>query len=189
MLRDVTPEAGAAPSSSARSGCDAQLTICLPKERVPAARTAVAKTKEPLRRRCRVLIIDDHTDSADSLGLLLRQYGYDVAVAYTGKAGIEKARRFRPRVVLCDIGLPDGMDGYAVARAFRGDPKASRTYVVALSGYGRDEDRRRARDAGFDVHLTKPVDCAELRRLLEAASQNSGATIEAEDTSAAAVAV
>lgn len=120
---------------------------------------------------CRVLIIDDHADSADSLGLLLRQYGYTVAITYSGRTGIEAARRIPPRVVVCDISLPDGMDGYAVARALRADAQLGGTYLVALSGYDREEDQRRALEAGFDVHLTKPVDCAALQLLLASATR------------------
>jgi CheY-like chemotaxis protein len=72
----------------------------------------------------------------------------------------------RPEVVLCDIGLP-GMDGYEVARAFRGDPELRSAYLIALTGYGQEEDQRQAREAGFDVHMTKPVDPDALRRILE----------------------
>jgi CheY-like chemotaxis protein len=81
---------------------------------------------------------------------------------------MERAREFRPEVVLCDLGLPGGMDGYAVARAMRKDPDLSAALLIATTGYGQAEDQRRCREAGFDAHLTKPVDFGELQRLLAA---------------------
>jgi signal transduction histidine kinase len=105
----------------------------------------------------RVLIIEDNRDSADSLSLLLQLGGHDVVVAYNGRDGIAQARRFRPDVVLCDLGLP-GMTGFEVARALRDDPATATARLIAVSGYGQDEDQRRARAAGFDDHLIKPVD-------------------------------
>ncbi len=92
--------------------------------------------------------------------------GHGVAVAYSGNAGLAKAREFRPEVVLCDIGLPGGMDGYAVAGALRREPATASAYLVALTGYAQPEDQRRALDAGFDAHLSKPPDLKALERLL-----------------------
>ena len=86
----------------------------------------------------------------------------------TGAAGVMAAGQFQPAVVLCDLGLPGGMSGYDVARALRSDPAHAGLRLVAVSGYGQPEDRERARSAGFDLHLTKPVDPAELRLLLAA---------------------
>ena len=114
-------------------------------------------------RRC--LVIEDHTDAAESLALLLQLTGHEAEVAFDAASGIEKARSFRPDVVLCDIGLP-GMDGYGVARALRADPETRSAFLIALTGYGQEEDRRRALEAGFDAHLTKPADLDALRRLL-----------------------
>lgn len=88
-------------------------------------------------------------------------------MAYTGSQGLEAAHQFRPEVVLCDIGLP-GMDGYAVARRLREDPETASSRLVALTGYGRDEDRQLAEEAGFDLHLVKPVAPDELRQHLQA---------------------
>jgi CheY-like chemotaxis protein len=89
--------------------------------------------------------------------MLLELCGHEVGVAYTGPDGVEAAARLRPDVVVCDIGLP-GMDGYEVATALRGREETARAKLIAVTGYGRDEDRRRALEAGFDRHLTKPVD-------------------------------
>ncbi|MDB5491617.1 MAG: hybrid sensor histidine kinase/response regulator [Micavibrio sp.] len=119
----------------------------------------------PDDKKGRVLVIEDNVDTADSISWLLEIEGYEVETAHSGVEGLEKAKSFLPRVVLCDIGLP-GLDGYQVARQIRNDPKLSATYVIALTGYGRDEDQRQAREAGFDLHLTKPVDHANLKRAL-----------------------
>ena len=113
----------------------------------------------------RVLIIEDNADTAESLRLLLQLMGHNAAVAHTGETGIEAARRLKPDVVLCDIGLP-GMDGYAVASHLRDDEAMSKAFLVAVTGYGQDDDQRRARDAGFDLHLTKPADPNAIERLL-----------------------
>ena len=97
--------------------------------------------------------------------MLLELIGHEVEVAFDGADGLAKARASRPEVVLCDIGLP-GMDGYAVARALRAAPETASAFLIALTGYGQDDDRRRALEAGFDAHLTKPADLEDLRRLL-----------------------
>jgi signal transduction histidine kinase/DNA-binding response OmpR family regulator len=137
--------------------------------RLPLHDAAALAPPEPAPARadapggCRVLIIEDHADAAESLRMLFSFSGHDVHVVHTGPDGVSAARRLAPDVVLCDIGLP-GMDGYAVARALRQDRLASR--LIALSGYGREDDLRRSREAGFDLHLTKPVDFPELQRVL-----------------------
>jgi CheY-like chemotaxis protein len=117
-------------------------------------------------RPLRVLVIEDNSDAAETLGDLLRLFGHEAKVALSGPAGLETARSLRPDVVLCDISLP-GMDGYAVAGSLRSEPATQATRLVALTGYGRDSDRQRTRDAGFDLHLVKPVEPLELKRLLE----------------------
>ncbi len=114
----------------------------------------------------RVLVIEDNRDAAESMRILFAMTGHEVQVAHAGPAGVAAARAFHPQVVLCDIGLPGGMDGYAVARAIRCDPGLRTVRLIALSGYGQEEDRRRSREAGFDAHLIKPVDFADLRRLI-----------------------
>jgi PAS domain S-box-containing protein len=117
----------------------------------------------------RVLVIDDNEDGAESLRLLLEASGHRVEVAHDGRTGLELARRFAPDVVLCDIGLADGPSGYDVARALRSDAAAAGACLVALTGYGQEEDLRRAKEAGFDLHRTKPIDPAELQRLVAGA--------------------
>ena len=142
-----------------------EFVVRLPPADAPGAAGAAAG---PVTARAgaagrRVLVIEDNADVAESLRVLLVLAGHEVEVAASGSAGVEAAGRFRPAVVLCDLGLP-GMDGYAVARALRADPATAGVRLVSVSGYGQEEDRRKAREAGFDETLVKPVDPAELVR-------------------------
>jgi signal transduction histidine kinase len=125
----------------------------------PTGRLAVAEG-------LRVLLVDDNVDGADSLATLVRLAGHDTRVAHDGPGALEAAAAFRPQVVVLDIGLP-GLTGYEVARRLRADPDLSGVALVAVTGYGRDEDRERSREAGFDHHLTKPVEFALLLDLLK----------------------
>jgi signal transduction histidine kinase len=136
-----------------------------------SANPASAHRGEPPRGLRRVLIIEDNRDAAETLSDILETWGYDVRIAHDGEKGLAAAGKFGPGAVLLDIGLP-GMDGYEVARKLREGPLSS-GLLVALTGYGHDEDRRRSREAGFDVHLTKPVAPAELRRILSAIPENA----------------
>ncbi|HYG77381.1 MAG TPA: response regulator [Planctomycetota bacterium] len=114
----------------------------------------------------RILIIEDNVDSAESLQLLLEMSGHTVHVAFRGADGVALARSFKPEIVLCDIGLPGGMDGYAVAGELRRDPATQNASLIALTGYGQVEDQQRAQQAGFEMHITKPVDPDELEKRL-----------------------
>ena len=125
----------------------------------------MAISPDPPVRCCRILVVEDNRDAAETLRDLLELFGCTVQVAGSGSVALETARQFRPEVVLCDLGLP-GMDGYAVVAELRRDPDTASTCFAAISGYGEEEDRRRSRRAGFDLHLTKPVDPADLDRLL-----------------------
>ena len=109
--------------------------------------------------------IEDNRDAADSLRMLLQLLGHQVTVAYTGPEGVRLARQSLPDVVLCDIGLP-GLDGYGVASELRRDPATAGAALIAITGYGQEEDRQRSRQAGFDHHLTKPVNADILQPLL-----------------------
>jgi CheY-like chemotaxis protein len=113
----------------------------------------------------RVLVVDDSRDAVESLSLLLQLEGHEVQAAGDGPSALEAARDFQPQVVFLDIGLP-GMDGYEVARRLREQPSLDSAVLVALTGYGQDDGRRRAREAGFDAHLVKPADPEALHRLL-----------------------
>ena len=138
--------------------------------RIPIVDQAVRERERPSHEAPgelkRILIIEDNIDMAESLRMLLDLSGYPVARAYNGFAGVELAGEFLPDVVLCDIGLPGGMDGYAVAAALRSDPRTQSAILVALSGYAHDDDQRRALESGFDVYVRKPVEFEELERVL-----------------------
>ena len=128
----------------------------------PAAAPQPADFSIPKRR---VLIVDDNQDAAASLGAVLRFFGAEVRVANNGAAALALFEQFGPGVVFLDIGMP-GMDGYEVARRMRSKFPRRNAVLVALTGWGQEEDRRRVRDAGFDHHLVKPADLKELERLL-----------------------
>ena len=118
--------------------------------------------------RLRVLVVEDNSDAAETLAEIIGFWNLEVEVASSGRHALEAARRHPPDVVLLDIGLP-GMDGYEVARRLRAEPGLAGMLLIALTGYGQEEDRRRSAQAGFDFHLVKPVDPEELRcRLIEA---------------------
>jgi CheY-like chemotaxis protein len=114
----------------------------------------------------RVLLVEDDVFVADSTQQLISILGHKVLVASSGAQALALARDFTPELVLCDIGLPGGMDGYAVVRAMRRDPSLAPARIVALSGYGNVEAVEKSRAAGFDLHLTKPVAEEVLERLL-----------------------
>jgi CheY-like chemotaxis protein len=116
----------------------------------------------------RVLVADDNEDSAETLSLLLQTLGNEVRIVHDGKRAVEESEAFRPHVALLDIGMP-GLDGYEVARLIRSKPWGAQIVLIALTGWGEEEDRRLAREAGFDRHLLKPIDIAPLREALAAA--------------------
>ena len=115
----------------------------------------------------RILVVDDNRDSADSLAMLLRLVGHDVRTVHDGRQALSMAATYRPDLVLLDIGLP-GMDGFAVARHLRSQPELAGVVLVALTGYGSDEDRRQALAAGFNHHMVKPLDLDALQEFLSA---------------------
>jgi signal transduction histidine kinase/DNA-binding response OmpR family regulator len=122
-----------------------------------------------------ILIVEDNRDAAESARLLLTLDGHEVRIAASGREALDIAADFRPQVVLCDIGLPI-MNGYEVAKAFRADPGLSDVHLIALTGYGREEDQGKAFAAGFDLHLTKPVEPKQLRKALQRVVEPGPAT-------------
>ena len=139
--------------------------------RMPASKGSTTPKREPKailplsqRPTSRVLVVDDNIDTATALSKLLRLLGHDVKVAHDGLAALEIAKTHRPEIVLLDIGLP-GMDGYQVAANLRKEECCKHATIIAVSGYGQEEDRRRALHAGFDHHLIKPVDYDSLMTL------------------------
>jgi len=152
-------------------GTGAEFIVRLPL--VAGGAADIARSPKPARVSARrVLIIEDNVDSACSLRDVLLLEKHEVAMAHEGPLGLDTARRFRPDVVFCDIGLP-GMNGYQVAKAFRADQELCSTYLVALTGYALPDDRAKARAAGFDQHLAKPPELAKLREVLARALARS----------------
>ena len=116
----------------------------------------------------RVLVIDDNRDSADSATDVLRLLGNQVETAYDGEGAIAMAQRLRPDVILLDLAMP-GMDGYEVRKRLRASRQGQEAFLVAMTGFGNEDDKRRTRAAGFDAHLTKPVELDALMALLNEA--------------------
>jgi PAS domain S-box-containing protein len=130
-------------------------------------------TPPPVVAARRVLVVDDNEDAAMTLSLLLKSLGHETAVAYNGPDALKLAGEFRPDVVLLDIGLP-GIDGYEVARRIRTQPHMAKLKIIAVTGWGQESDREKSREAGFDLHLVKPVDLNELAKVV---SERNGATL------------
>jgi signal transduction histidine kinase/ActR/RegA family two-component response regulator len=127
-------------------------------------------------QKLRILVVDDVKDSADSLAMLLRLQSHDVHVAYSGDEALHTIERARPDLVLLDIGMP-GMNGYETCRRLRGQTHGNEIFVVALTGWGQEDDRRRSEEAGFDHHLVKPVNPADLVNLLESLPAERGSGV------------
>lgn len=155
---------GTVVAESGGVGRGATFTVRLPRADEPQAVDGGRPAQQQPGRGLRVLIVEDNVDAAESLRMVLELGGCEVHVAHTGPDGVAAAKRVRPNLVICDIGLP-GFSGYEVARRIRAEANGS-TVLVALTGYGRDEDREAARAAGFNLHFTKPVDFRELERVL-----------------------
>jgi signal transduction histidine kinase len=165
---------GQVAAHSAGPGTGAEFTVALPLRPELAPAPAGRPEVVPAGKGLKILIVEDNADAARTLGTLLTRFGHQVRESRSGLAGVDEAKRWQPDVVICDLGLPE-MDGYAVARALRADPATASARLIALSGYGLEEDRRRSREAGFELHLTKPADPFELRRLLTGGTSRDGA--------------
>ncbi|HLJ93452.1 MAG TPA: ATP-binding protein [Gemmataceae bacterium] len=155
---------------SAGPGRGSEITFWLPLEREAAAQTPLPAPAHGPGKSLRVVIVEDNPDTGETLRALLELFGHEARIAHSGRAGVEAARQWQPDVVLCDIGLP-GMDGYAVARILRQDPAIPKTNLIALTGYSSDADKNRCLEAGFRLHLTKPIDPAELQRILDSVAR------------------
>jgi PAS domain S-box-containing protein len=153
-----------ASSEGAGKGCEFLVRLPLAEAHAPVPPAGAVADAQPLDRQ-RVLVVDDNHDAADSLGLLLQFLGAEVHVVHDGRAALEAMASFKPRVVLLDLGMPN-MDGLEVARRMREDPQMRQATIVALTGWGQHEDRRRTGEAGFDHHLVKPADMTALQSIL-----------------------
>ena len=158
---------GSVAAASEGPGRGSEFTVRFPVvESPPSPERVNARRPRPALRR-RILIVEDNADARESLQMLLQLAGHEVQTAADGPSGLHKIEAFRPDVALIDLGLP-GIDGYDLVRRVRGLPQTQATRFIAVTGYGQVEDRLRALNAGFDVHLTKPVDPERLERLLAA---------------------
>jgi two-component system CheB/CheR fusion protein len=170
--RLVELHAGTLTASSAGPGRGSEFRIVLPRASAAPVHDVVAVQPAAAAPRpsssLRVLVVDDYVDATRALERLLTVMGHEVIIAHEGKSGIELAERVHPDVILLDIGLPE-MDGYSVARHLRALPSMAATRIIALTGYGAERARRTGREAGFDLHLVKPVDADELEAALCAA--------------------
>ena len=159
---------GRVEARSSGAGAGSEFIVRLPLAVAPAARPApVAPGPSPNSRGLRILVVDDNHDSADSMAALLDLRGHEVRQAYDGLGAVALAADFGPQIVLLDIGLPK-ISGYEVAQRLRTMPGLEHCKIVALTGYGHAEDRKRAAESGFDDHLIKPVDLPMLEALLQA---------------------
>lgn len=147
-------------------GLGSEFTVSLPL--TMAEKTTVAATTQNPNTEAtashRVLVIDDNADAANGLAMLLRTEGHDVCVCLDGASGLEYAEQWKPHVVFLDLGMPE-MDGYETARQITNLPEGKEVTLVAVTGWGQEEDRRRTQDAGFDYHLVKPADITALKNI------------------------
>ena len=166
VKRLVEMHGGSVSAHSDGLGQGCEITVRLPALAAGAAESPPATGTAAPARGCRILVVDDNRDAARSLAMLLELSGHTIATAGDGLEALAAAAAFHPDVVLLDIGMPK-MDGYEVARRLRADPRGVQLVLVAVTGWGQEQDRQRAADAGFDAHLVKPLEPDALARLLE----------------------
>ena len=162
----VEMHGGTVEAHSGGLGRGSEFVVRLPiavetREPAPAPKGSVP---EPAVSR-RVLIVDDSHDAAESLAMMLQFDGHETHMAHDGFEAIDAAEQLRPEIVLLDIGLPR-LNGYEACRRIRQEPWGKQMTLVALTGWGQEEDRQRSREAGFDTHMVKPIDFDVLRKLL-----------------------
>ena len=167
VKRLVEMHGGSVIARSEGVGAGAEFEVRLPLAAEPPAAKGVAPAAAAAHTiACRVLVADDNRDAAESMGMLLRLMGNDVKIAHDGLEAVELGAEFLPDIVLMDIGMPR-LNGYEAARRMRGQPWSDGTLFVALTGWGQVEDKRKASEAGFDRHFTKPLDPSKLQALME----------------------
>jgi CheY-like chemotaxis protein/anti-sigma regulatory factor (Ser/Thr protein kinase) len=178
-----------AASAGLGRGCEFVVRLPVLRSAAGEVRNEAASANPPTTMRkphLRVLVVEDNPDSAEMMALLLKLAGHETRLAGDGQTALQAARAFQPQVILSDIGLP-GMNGYELAAQLRAQPEFTQTLLIALTGYGQEEDRSRAQEAGFNDHLTKPVDPDKLGALLASlrfagqAGQGAGAAHEIQE--------
>lgn len=162
----ITMHGGTMEVQSEGLGQGSEFVVRLPLNAAAQETARVEDQAQGDRSARRVLVVDDNVDAAQSLCMLLERQGHLVEVAYEGRAALQEIDKFRPEVLLLDLGLP-GMDGIEVAKHARATPAGQNLLLIAVTGWGQEADKSRTREAGFNHHLTKPVDAAELDRLLQ----------------------
>jgi CheY-like chemotaxis protein len=169
----VEQHGGTVEARSDGLGRGSEFIVRLPLAReAPVAAAPAGDRRAPRSVRRRILVADDNRDSADSLASMLSLMGHEAHAAYDGSDAIEKAAACRPDVIVLDLGMPR-MDGYEAARRIRNEPWSDGVLLVALTGWGQEEDRNRAKKAGFDHHLTKPASPEVLVSLLDGATSRA----------------
>jgi CheY-like chemotaxis protein len=162
---------GSVEGESAGMGQGSAFTIRLPRS-IVVEHDPVAEPVQPIESvrpsvPVKILVADDNRDAADSMALILEFSGYQVLIAHSGLDALEKARASMPDAMILDIGMPD-MNGYEVARSIRAEAWGERIFMLAITGWGQEEDKERALAAGFDQHMTKPVDADAVEQRLRA---------------------
>jgi PAS domain S-box-containing protein len=167
VKRLVEMHGGTVEAKSAGIGQGSEFVVSLP---VLGSSSAVSMDKDPVeqkyKKRRRILVVDDYPSAAESLARRLKRFGNEVETALDGFEGVKRAEKFRPDIVLLDIGMPK-LNGYKAAKMIREQPWGRDMVLIAFTGWGQEEDRQRTREAGFDAHLVKPVDYTKLSELLE----------------------
>ncbi len=171
----VALHGGSIEVTSGGLGQGSEFIIRLPSQPESPALTTEPVTSPRAATHMRILVVEDNRDAAESLRMLLEFSGYEVTVARSGREALKAASDIRPQIVLCDIGLPE-MDGFAVARMLRENRDTARSRLIAVTGYGAEDDRQKSLAAGFDAHLVKPVDPENLLRHLTAAAPRADAS-------------
>jgi CheY-like chemotaxis protein len=167
VRRLVELHGGSIEARSAGHGMGSEFIVRLPvvRDEGGEADEAVGNDEAAPGTRRRILVVDDNVDAAESLAMMLRIMGNDVHLAHDGQAAVEAAKKLRPDLILLDIGMPK-LNGYEACRRIRGQLSGRQPAIVALTGWGQEEDKRRSSEAGFDHHLVKPIEPAALVKLL-----------------------
>jgi PAS domain S-box-containing protein len=169
VRRLVEMHGGSVTAISAGPGKGSEFIVTFPRRIVGSTEAVsgdgVTDYREAKNRELRVLVVDDNRDAANTMEMFLKAWGYDTCVVYDGQTALETAREYHPHIVLLDIGLP-GLSGYEVAEHIRQFPNGDKIELIALTGYGQEEDRQRTQNIGISHHLIKPIDPHKLRDLL-----------------------